>query len=149
MAWGVANAMVAQVATRRLLFAMARDRQLPAFLAKVSLATQVPVNAVLVSGVAVPGRGRCAWRAAADGITVLLSLVNFGAVPAFLLLHCRRDLALPGPPAQPELLRASGRAAARRAVLLVAVAVQRQRRRPAGRPRTGSGRPRWCWSACH
>lgn len=29
LAWGIANSMVAQVATSRLLFAMARDRQLP------------------------------------------------------------------------------------------------------------------------
>ncbi len=36
VAWGFANALVAQVATSRLLFAMAWDGQLPRFLAKVS-----------------------------------------------------------------------------------------------------------------
>ena len=32
IAWGFANSLVAQAATSRLLYAMARDRQLPAFL---------------------------------------------------------------------------------------------------------------------
>ena len=36
IAWGFANSLVAQAATSRLLFAMARDRQLPGFLAKVA-----------------------------------------------------------------------------------------------------------------
>ena len=35
IAWGFANSLVAQAATSRLLYAMARDRQLPSFLAKV------------------------------------------------------------------------------------------------------------------
>ena len=34
IAWGFANSLVAQAATSRLLFAMARDRQLPSFLAQ-------------------------------------------------------------------------------------------------------------------
>src|SRR3954451_9404772 len=48
VAWGFANSLVAQVATSRLLFAMARDRQLPSFLAKVHPTRRVPVNATLV-----------------------------------------------------------------------------------------------------
>ena len=36
IAWGFANSLVAQAATSRLLYAMARDRQLPSFLAKVA-----------------------------------------------------------------------------------------------------------------
>lgn len=35
IAWGFANSLVAQAATSRLLYAMARDRQLPRFLARV------------------------------------------------------------------------------------------------------------------
>ena len=35
IAWGFANSLVAQAATSRLLFAMARDRQLPSFLRRV------------------------------------------------------------------------------------------------------------------
>ncbi|MBO0876256.1 MAG: APC family permease, partial [Pseudonocardia sp.] len=42
IAWGFANSLVAQAATSRLLFAMARDRQLPAFLSRVSASRQVP-----------------------------------------------------------------------------------------------------------
>jgi len=49
LAWGLANNMVAQVATSRLLYAMARDRQLPAFLAKVSVSRSVPVNGILLT----------------------------------------------------------------------------------------------------
>jgi amino acid transporter len=43
----IANALVAQAATARLLFAMARDRQLPRFLAHVHPTRQVPERAVL------------------------------------------------------------------------------------------------------
>ena len=48
IAWGFANSLVAQAATSRLLFAMARDRQLPSFLATVHPTRRVPVNATLV-----------------------------------------------------------------------------------------------------
>ena len=51
VAWGFANSLVAQAATSRLLFAMARDRQLPSFLAKVHPTRRVPVNATLVVAV--------------------------------------------------------------------------------------------------
>ena len=55
IAWGFANSLVAQAATSRLLFAMARDRQLPAFLAKVDPKHRVPVNATLFVAVDLPG----------------------------------------------------------------------------------------------
>src|SRR6478609_5773394 len=48
IAWGFANSLVAQAATSRLLYAMARDRQLPSFLAKVHPRHKVPVNATLL-----------------------------------------------------------------------------------------------------
>lgn len=48
IAWGFANSLVAQAATSRLLFAMARDRQLPSFLARIHPKHRVPVNATLV-----------------------------------------------------------------------------------------------------
>jgi amino acid transporter len=86
IAWGFANSLVAQAATSRLLFAMARDRQLPAFLATVHPTRRVPVNATflvaaisLVLGIYMSTRD--------DGITLLSTLVNFGALSAFLLLH--------------------------------------------------------------
>ncbi|MEV6922914.1 APC family permease [Dactylosporangium sp. NPDC051485] len=86
IAWGVANSMVAQVATSRLLFAMARDRQLPKFLRKVSIKHGVPANAIVLTAVLSVAIGLyMAWRS--DGIELLSSLINFGALCAFLVLH--------------------------------------------------------------
>ena len=86
IAWGVANSMVAQVATSRLLFAMARDRQLPKFLRKVSIKHGVPANAIVLTAVLSVAIGLyMAWRS--DGIALLSSLINFGALSAFLVLH--------------------------------------------------------------
>jgi amino acid transporter len=86
IAWGFANSLVAQAATSRLLFAMARDRQLPAFLARVDPRHRVPVNAtLLVAAVSLVLGLYFATRE--DGITVLSTLVNFGAMTAFLVLH--------------------------------------------------------------
>ncbi|MDI5937546.1 MULTISPECIES: APC family permease [unclassified Micromonospora] len=86
VAWGLPNSMVAQVATSRLLYAMARDRQLPGFLARVSPRRGVPVNATLLTGVVSLVLGLY-MAGRADGVTVLSSLVNFGAMVAFLVLH--------------------------------------------------------------
>src|SRR4051812_30430622 len=86
IAWGFANSLVAQAATSRLLYAMARDRQLPSFLAKVSPTHQVPVNATfLVAGVSLVLGLYLTTRS--NGITLMTSLVNFGAMTAFLVLH--------------------------------------------------------------
>ncbi|MBM0256497.1 APC family permease [Micromonospora sp. 4G55] len=86
IAWGLPNSMVAQVATSRLLYAMARDRQLPAFLAKVSIRRNVPINATLLTGVVSLALGLY-MTTRADGIALLSSLINFGAMVAFLVLH--------------------------------------------------------------
>ncbi|GAA3046303.1 APC family permease [Actinokineospora globicatena] len=86
VSWGFANSLVAQAATSRLLYAMARDRQLPKFLAKVHPTRKVPVNAtLLVAGVSLALGLYMQTRD--DGITLLSSLVNFGAMTAFLVLH--------------------------------------------------------------
>lgn len=86
IAWGFADALVAQAATSRLLFSMARDRQLPHILARVHPTHRVPVNATLL--VAVISLLVGVWFAKrADGISLLSTLVNFGALTAFLLLH--------------------------------------------------------------
>ncbi|WP_433273658.1 APC family permease [Actinosynnema sp. CS-041913] len=86
VSWGFANSLVAQAATSRLLYAMARDRQLPKFLARVHPTRRIPVNAtLLVAGVSlVLG---LYMQSREDGITLLSSLVNFGAMSAFLVLH--------------------------------------------------------------
>jgi amino acid transporter len=86
IAWGFANSLVAQAATSRLLFAMARDRQLPRFLARVHPVHKVPVNATLVVAAVSLVLGLY-FTTREDGIAVLSTLVNFGALTAFLVLH--------------------------------------------------------------
>lgn len=86
IAWGFANALVAQAATSRLLYSMARDRQLPSVLATVHHRRQVPENATfLVAAVSLAVGSYMSTRD--DGITLLSTLVNFGALTAFLALH--------------------------------------------------------------
>ncbi len=79
----IANALVAQAATARLLFAMARDGQLPRFLAHVHPTRRVPERAILfvatvslVLGLFFVGQ-----------VGLVSSLVNFGALFSFLMLH--------------------------------------------------------------
>jgi amino acid transporter len=87
VAWGFADALVAQAATSRLLYSMARDRQLPRFLAKVHPGHQVPERATfLVAAISVVVGTGLTLR---DdyGVSLLTTLVNFGALTAFLLLH--------------------------------------------------------------
>jgi amino acid transporter len=86
IAWGFANSLVAQAATSRLLYAMARDRQLPSFLAKVHERKGVPVNATLLVAVVSLVLGLY-FSTRDDGISLLSTLVNFGALTAFLALH--------------------------------------------------------------
>ncbi len=65
---------------------MARDRQLPRFLAKVHPVRRVPVNATLLTaGISLVLGLYMASRS--DGITLLSTLVNFGALTTFLVLH--------------------------------------------------------------
>jgi amino acid transporter len=86
IAWGFANSLVAQAATSRLLYAMARDRQMPRFLARISAKHKVPANAtLLVAAVSLVLGLYMASRD--DGISLLSTLVNFGAMTAFLALH--------------------------------------------------------------
>jgi amino acid transporter len=86
IAWGFANSLVAQAATSRLLYAMARDRQLPSFLARVHQRKGVPVNATLLVAVVSLVLGLY-FSTRDDGISLLSTLVNFGALTAFLALH--------------------------------------------------------------
>ena len=80
---GIANALVAQAATSRLLFAMARDGQLPRLLAHVHPVRRVPQRAVLlVSAVSL-----VLGLFFVGQVALLSSLVNFGALFSFLTLH--------------------------------------------------------------
>lgn len=82
LAVGLANAMAAQAATSRLLFSMARDRQLPSFLRHIN-SRKVPSNAILLVGVL----SAILVSFFVGHIGTMSSMVNFGALSAFCLLH--------------------------------------------------------------
>ncbi|MFT4044293.1 MAG: APC family permease [Gordonia sp. (in: high G+C Gram-positive bacteria)] len=82
LAVGIANAMAAQAATSRLLYSMSRDRRLPKFLGHVDK-RQVPRAAVLTVSVL----SAILVVFFVGQIDLLSSLVNFGALFGFLLLH--------------------------------------------------------------
>ncbi|MGH9383968.1 MAG: APC family permease [Vicinamibacterales bacterium] len=79
-------AMTAQAAAARLLFGMAREGRLPRALARIDPRRSVPLVALLAAGaltviVAI-------WAAQrSDGLDVLVSIVDLGALAAFTLLH--------------------------------------------------------------
>lgn len=80
---GVANALVGQAATARLLFAMARDGKLPRALAHVHPGRRIPDRALLlVSAVSL-----ILGLFFVGQVALLSSLVNFGALFSFLMLH--------------------------------------------------------------
>ena len=87
IAWGFADALVAQAAISRVLYSMARDGQLPRFLAKVHPTYRVPERATLLVAVVSIAVGIGLTFRDDNGITLLATLVNFGALTAFLLLH--------------------------------------------------------------
>jgi amino acid transporter len=82
MAVGFANAMAAQAATSRLLYSMSRDGQLPKFLSKIS-SRKVPIDAILV----VSALSVVLVLFFVGQIGLISSLVNFGALFGFCLLH--------------------------------------------------------------
>jgi len=83
LASGIANALAAQAAVSRILYAMARDGKLPAALARVHPRYQTPyVSTLVVAGISVV-IGLIFTRRVDD----LTRVVNFGALSGFLLLH--------------------------------------------------------------
>ena len=83
LASGIANALAAQAAVSRILYAMARDGKLPAALARVHPRYQTPyVSTLVVAGISVV-IGHIFARRVDD----LTRVVNFGALSGFLLLH--------------------------------------------------------------
>lgn len=83
IAWGIFNSLAAQTALTRVLFAMGRDKMLPAPLAKVHPKWKTPYIAVIFVAVAsvilfLVFNGL--------GIAAISKLVNFGALTAFMLL---------------------------------------------------------------
>jgi amino acid transporter len=79
----VSNAMVAQVATARLLYSMSRDGRIPRFLAHVHAKTQTPRRAILL----IAGIGTTIAVLLVERADLLTSLVNFGALSGFMILH--------------------------------------------------------------
>jgi amino acid transporter len=83
MASALANAMAAQAAVARILFAMARDGKLPAVLAKVHPRFKTPhVSTLVVAGVSL-----MVGLLFANHLDDLTRVVNFGALTGFVLLH--------------------------------------------------------------
>ncbi len=83
LAWGIADALVAQVAISRVLFSMGRDRKLPHFLAKVHPKYKTPYVSILFIAVISLVVGLFFM----GDIGILTSFINFGALTAFLFLH--------------------------------------------------------------
>ena len=83
LASGIANAMAAQAATSRILFAMARDRKLPAVLARIHPRYQTPYISTLVVALV----SLLVGVFFSNRVDDLTRVVNFGALTAFLLLH--------------------------------------------------------------
>jgi amino acid transporter len=80
---GVSNALPMQVGVARVLFAMGRDRQLPASLARVHPRYRTPYVGMLVTA-AISLIVALAMR---DRLDDLATIVNLGALGGFLLLH--------------------------------------------------------------
>ena len=83
LASGIANAMAAQSAVSRVLFAMARDGKLPSVLARVHPRYRTPYVSTLV----VAGFSLTVGLFFANRLDDLSRIVNFGALTSFLLLH--------------------------------------------------------------
>jgi amino acid transporter len=83
IAVAIANAMAAQAAVARILFAMARDGKLPAVLAKVHPRYKTPyVSTLAVAVISLIGG---LWFE--SRVDTLALIVNFGALTGFVLLH--------------------------------------------------------------
>ena len=81
--WGIANALAAQAAISRILYSMARDRRLPAVLATVHPKFKTPYISTIFVAIISLAVGLFFQSQIAN----LTTLVNFGALSSFLLLH--------------------------------------------------------------
>jgi amino acid transporter len=79
-------AMTGQAASARLLFGMAREGRIPGALAHVDARTGVPHRALLATAALTLAVSVWAARRA-DGLELLVSVVDIGALAAFTLLH--------------------------------------------------------------
>ncbi|MBP5947554.1 MULTISPECIES: APC family permease [unclassified Pseudomonas] len=83
LSWGIAVAVTSQSAVSRLLFGMARDGKLPKILARVHPKHNTPYMSIYL--VAVLSLVICYLFI--NSVDTLTSLVNFGALSGFMLLH--------------------------------------------------------------
>jgi amino acid transporter len=81
--WGITAAQASQSAVSRILYSMARDRLLPAPLARVHPQFKTPYVSLLAVGVISLAIGLL-YQRNSSGITYI---VNFGALTGFLCLH--------------------------------------------------------------
>ncbi len=80
---GMASAVAAQAATTRLLFGMARDGRFPSALARVDRNRKVPLRAMFLVATITLAAGLLL----VDHLELLVSMISFGALIGFLLLH--------------------------------------------------------------
>jgi len=78
-----AGAMTAQASTARLLYSMARDGKLPKRLAHIHPRRKVPDNAIFLVAIITLAIG----VGLVDQLGLIFSMVSFGALIGFLLLH--------------------------------------------------------------
>lgn len=83
LSWGVAVSITSQAAVSRLLFGMARDGKLPKILAKIHPKYSTPHLSIYL--VAILSLMICYLFI--NAIDTLTSLVNFGALSGFIILH--------------------------------------------------------------
>ena len=79
----IAIALASQTATARLLFSMARDGKLPGLLARVHPHRKVPARAIVLCGAI----NLVVGLALANQLELLITMVSFGALFGFLMLH--------------------------------------------------------------
>lgn len=79
-------AMTGQAAAARLIFGMARDGRLPSVLARVDARQGAPRTALMTAAALTVGVSVWAARRP-DGLGLLVSIVDIGALAAFTLLH--------------------------------------------------------------
>ncbi len=82
-AWGIANSLAAQAAISRIIFSMSRDNLLPKALNKVHPKFKTPYVATIFIAVL----SFALTLVFSANIEYLSSLVNFGALTGFLVLH--------------------------------------------------------------
>lgn len=81
MATGIANAMTSQAATARILFSISRDGLLPEFISQIHPRYKTPHWATLIVALL------SLLGALTMNLPLIIKLVNFGAVTAFMLLN--------------------------------------------------------------